>query len=164
MGSMLYLTELPAVGGDTLFASMYAAYERLSPTMQEFLAGLVAIHDGDPVFGARGLVPRNGDRFAQTEHPIVRTHPVTGRKLLFVNQEFTTRIKGLTKLESDALLQMLWRHAETPEFQCRFRWQKNSVAFWDNRCAQHHAMWDYFPQRRHGYRITIEDGGSFYRA
>jgi len=164
MGSMLYLTELPPVGGDTLFASMYAAYERLSPVIQEFLSGLVAIHDGDPVFGARGLVPRSGDRFAQTEHPIVRTHPVTGRKLLFVNQEFTTRIKGLTKLESDALLQMLWRHAETPEFQCRFRWQKNSVAFWDNRCAQHHALWDYFPQRRHGYRITIEDGGSFYRA
>jgi hypothetical protein len=105
MGSMLYLTELPPVGGDTLFASMYAAYERLSPAMQEFLSGLVAMHDGDPVFGARGLVPRSGDRFAQTEHPIVRTHPVTGRKLLFVNQEFTTRIKGLSKLESDALLQ-----------------------------------------------------------
>jgi taurine dioxygenase len=102
-------------------------------------------------------VPRDGDRFAQTAHPIVRTHPVTGRRLLFVNQEFTTRIDGLTRIESDALLRMLCRHVETPEFQCRFRWRENSVAFWDNRCVQHHALWDYYPQRRHGYRVTIED-------
>ena len=163
MGSILYITELPPVGGDTLFASMYAAYERLSPKMQEFLSGLTAFHDGEARFRPLGLEPRNGDRFAETEHPIVRAHPVTGRKLLFVNQEFTTRIKGLSKAESDALLHMLWRHIETPELHCRFRWQKNSVAFWDNRCAQHTAMWDYFPQRRHGWRVTIEDGPAYYR-
>jgi taurine dioxygenase len=164
MGSILHLRELPPVGGDTLFASMYAAYDALSPKMQDFLSGMTAIHDGEARFRPIGLVPRSGDRFAQTAHPIVRAHPVTGRKLLFVNREFTTRIEGLTRLESDALLQMLCRHVETPEFQCRFRWQKNSVAFWDNRCAQHHAMWDYFPQRRHGYRVTIADDQAFYRA
>jgi len=164
MGSILYLTELPPVGGDTLFASMYAAYDRLSEPMKKFLAGLTAIHDGEPTFGARGLVPRHGDRFAQTAHPIVRTHPVTGRKLLYVNQEFTTRIDGLGKAESDAILQLLFRHIETPELQCRFRWRKNSVAFWDNRCAQHHAVWDYYPQRRHGTRVTIEDDRVQHRA
>jgi taurine dioxygenase len=164
MGSILHLTEIPPVGGDTLFASMYAAYDRLSPVMQEFLCGLTAVHDAEPVFGGRGLQARSGGRFPQTEHPIVRVHPVTGRKALYVNQEFTTRINGLTKPESDALLQMLWRHIETPEFQCRFRWQANSVAFWDNRCAQHHAMWDYFPQRRHGYRVTVEDSFPVHRA
>lgn len=158
MGSILRLTEIPPHGGDTLFASMYAAYDRLSPAMREFLSGLVAVHDGNPIFGGNGNTPRDGSaRFPVTEHPVVRTHPVTGRKMLFVNYEFTTRIKGLSKPESDALLQMLFRHIETPELHCRFRWRPNSVAFWDNRCVQHHAMWDYFPQRRHGYRVTIED-------
>ena len=90
--------------------------------------------------------------------------PVTGKKALFVNRNFTTGIKGLSKLESDALLEMLYRHCETPEFQCRFRWQPNSVAFWDNRSAQHHAMWDYFPQRRHGYRVTVKGDRPFFRA
>jgi taurine dioxygenase len=163
MGSILYIQELPPVGGDTLFASMYAAYDALSPKMQVFLSGLTAIHDGEARFRPIGLVPREGDRFAQTAHPIVRTHAGTGRKLLFVNQEFTTRIEGLTRGESDALLRMLFRHIETPELQCRFRWQRNSVAFWDNRCAQHQAVWDYFPQRRHGYRVTIEDDPALYR-
>jgi taurine dioxygenase len=164
MGSILYLTEVPPVGGNTLFASMYAAYDRLSAAMQEFLARLVAVHDAEPTFGGRGLKSRSGGRFPQSEHPIVRTHSVTGRKLLYVNQEFTTRIKGLSKLESDSLLQMLFRYIETPELQCRFRWEQNSVAFWDNRCAQHHALWDYYPQRRHGYRVTIENDRAFARA
>jgi taurine dioxygenase len=164
MGSILYMAELPPVGGDTLFASMYAAYDRLSPAMQEFLSGLVAIHDGEPIFRLRGYPSRNDERFAQSEHPVIRTHPVTGRKLLFVNPEFTTRIKGLSKPESDSVLRMLFRHSETPEFQCRFRWQVNSVAFWDNRCAQHHAMWDYFPQRRHAFRVTIADDQATYQA
>jgi taurine dioxygenase len=163
MGSILHMRELPAVGGDTLFASMYAAYDAFSPTMQAFLSGLTAIHDGEVRFRPIGLVPRDGDRFAQTGHPIVRAHPVTGRKLLYVNQEFTTRIDGLTRAESDALLRMLYRHIETPEFQCRFRWRENSVAFWDNRCAQHHALWDYYPARRHGYRVTIEDDPALHR-
>ena len=80
---------------------------------------------------------------------------MTGRKALFVNRGFTTRIKGFSKLESDALLEMLWRHAETPEFHCRFRWQETSIAFWDNRCVQHHAMWDYWPYTRSGNRVTV---------
>jgi taurine dioxygenase len=164
MGSTLYLTEIPAVGGDTLFASMYAAYDRLSPPIKALLEELTATHDGEPVYRGRFgyALPENG--FPRAEHPVVRTHPVTGRKALFVNGNFTTRINGLTKLESDALLQMLCRHAETPEFHCRFRWQRNSVAFWDNRCVQHHAMWDYYPQRRHGYRVTVEGDKPFYRA
>jgi taurine dioxygenase len=161
MGSILYLTEIPPSGGDTLFASMYAAYDRLSDPIKKLLDGLTATHDGEPVYRGRfGYAP--GEKgFPRAEHPVVRTHPVTGRKALFVNGNFTTRINGLTKLESDALLQMLYRHAETPEFQCRFRWQPNSVAFWDNRCVQHHAMWDYFPQRRHGYRVTVEGDRPF---
>ena len=164
LGSILYLTEIPPVGGDTLFASMYAAYDGLSPAMQQFLSGLVAIHDGEHVYRGRYNFDDRGKAFPKAEHPIVRTHPVTGRKALFVNRGFTTRIKGLSRLESESLLRMLYRHVETPEFHCRFRWQQNSVAFWDNRCVQHHAMWDYFPQRRHGYRVTVEGDRPFYRA
>jgi taurine dioxygenase len=165
MGSILYLTEVPPEGGDTLFASMYAAYEKLSPPIRTLVEGLTAIHDGEPVYRGRfGWTDARGKEFPRAEHPVVRTHPVTGRKALFVNPNFTTSIKGLSRLESDALLQMLYRHCETPEFQCRFRWQPNSVAFWDNRCALHHAMWDYYPQRRHGYRVTIKSDRPFYRA
>ncbi len=165
MGSILYLTEVPPEGGDTLFASMYAAYEMLSEPVKRLVEGLTAIHDGEPVYRGRvGYKDARGKEFPRTSHPVVRTHPVTGRKALFVNPNFTTRIEGLSRLESDALLQMLYRHCETPEFHCRFRWQPNSVAFWDNRCVQHHAMWDYFPQRRHGYRVTIKGDRPFYRA
>ena len=95
---------------------------------------------------------------------MVRTHPVTGRKALYVNRNFTTHIAGLRKHESDALLEMLYRHSETPEFQCRFAWQPNSIAFWDNRAAMHHAMWDYFPHKRLGYRVTVKGDKPFYRA
>jgi taurine dioxygenase len=165
MGSILYLTEVPPEGGDTLFASMYAAYEKLSPPIRTLVEDLTAIHDGEPVYRGRfGWQDARGKAFPRAEHPVVRTHPVTGRKALFVNPNFTTAIKGLSKLESDALLQMLYRHSETPEFQCRFRWQPNSVAFWDNRCALHPAMWDYHPQRRHGYRVTVKGDRPFYRA
>ena len=95
------------------------------------------------------------DVYPEALHPIVRTHPVTGRKTLFVNENFTTRIEGLKPKESDAVLKMLYDHIATPEFHCRFRWQEKSVAFWDNRSAQHRTVWDYFPQVRHGYRVTI---------
>jgi taurine dioxygenase len=164
MGSVLYMTKTPPSGGDTLFASMYAAYDRLSDPMKKFVEGLTATHDGYASYHGRfgHRVPEGG--FPRTEHPVVRTHPVTGRKALFVNREFTKRINGLGKLESDALLDMLWRHAETPEFHCRFHWQPNSVAFWDNRCAQHHALWDYYPHTRHGHRVMIEGDRPFYRA
>jgi len=155
MGSILYMHELPAVGGDTLFASMYAAYEALSEPMKRFLEPLTARHEGEHVYRGRYGVDDTGRVFPQAEHPVIRTHPVSGRKALFVNGGFTTRIVQLARPESDALLRFLFRLVETPEFHCRFRWRVNSVAFWDNRCVQHHAMWDYYPQRRHGHRVTI---------
>ena len=153
MGSMLYLTEVPAAGGDTLFASMYAAYDALSVPMQRFLEGLTAVHDGARVWAKYGIAPSRP--FARSEHPIVAVHPETGRKLLFVNRVFTSHIPALAARESDALLEMLYRHIENPRFMCRFRWQPYSVAFWDNRCTQHQAIFDYFPARRSGYRVTI---------
>jgi taurine dioxygenase len=155
MGSILYMHELPAVGGDTLFASMYAAYEALSEPMKRFLEPLTALHEGEHVYRGRYGVDDTGRVFPRAEHPVIRTHPVSGRKALFVNGGFTTRIVQLERPESDAVLGFLYRHVETPEYHCRFRWQVNSVAFWDNRCVQHHAMWDYYPQRRHGHRVTI---------
>ena len=164
MGSILYMHELPPVGGDTLFASMYAAYEGLSEPMKRFLEPLTAMHEGEHVSRGRYGVNDAGKVFPKAEHPIVRTHPVSGRKALYVNGGFTTKIVQLKRPESDALLQFLYRHVETPEFHCRFRWQVNSIAFWDNRCMQHHAMWDYYPQRRHGHRVTIKGDKPFYRA
>jgi taurine dioxygenase len=156
MGSILYMHELPPVGGDTLFASMYAAHDALSEPMKRFLEPLTAMHEGEHVYRGRYGVDDTGRVFPKAEHPVIRTHPVSGRKALFVNGGFTTRIVQLKRAESDAVLQFLYRHVETPEFQCRFRWQVNSIAFWDNRCVQHHAMWDYYPQRRHGHRVTIK--------
>jgi alpha-ketoglutarate-dependent taurine dioxygenase len=165
MGSILHLHEVPADGGgDTLFASMYAAYEALSAPMQRLLEGMTAIHDGERVFRGRYGVDDRGREFPRAEHPMVRTHPVTGRKALFVNRWFTARIPQLKPQESSALLEMLYRHTETPEFHCRFKWQAGSIAFWDNRCAQHHAIWDYYPQRRYGHRVTIRGDKPFYRA
>jgi taurine dioxygenase len=161
MGSILYMHELPPVGGDTLFASMYAAYDALSEPMKRFLDPLTARHDGEGAYRGRYGMKDEGKVFPRAEHPVVRTHPVSGRKCLYVNSGFTTRIVELGRAESDALLQFLYRHVETPEFQCRFRWQVNSLAFWDNRCVQHHAMWDYFPQRRHGHRVTIRGDKPF---
>ena len=145
MGSILYLTEVPPDGGgDTLFANMYRAYETLSEPMKQMLQGLTALHDSSKAHYYRvKATDRDEIKFPNAEHPIVRTHPVTGRQGLYVNRGFTLRIPQLRRNESDALLEMLYRHIETPEFQCRFKWQPNSVAFWDNRCAQHHAMFDY---------------------
>ena len=114
MGSILYLTEVPPEGGDTLFASMYAAYDKLSPPIKRLVEGLTAMHDGEPVYRGRFGYDARGKEFPKAEHPVVRTHPVTGRKALFVNRNFTTGIKGLSRLESDALLEMLYRHCETP--------------------------------------------------
>jgi taurine dioxygenase len=163
MGSILYMHELPPVGGDTLFASMYAAYDALSEPMKRFLEPLTAMHEGEHVYRGRYGVNDTGKVFPKAEHPVVRTHPVSGRKALYVNGGFTTRIVQLKRGESEAVLRFLYRHVETPEFHCRFRWQVNSVAFWDNRCMQHHAMWDYYPQRRHGHRVTIKGDKPFYR-
>lgn len=159
LGSMLYITELPEIGcgGDTLFASMYAAYDALSDTMKTFLEGLTAIHDGArPYVGAYNIAPPAGTDYPKSEHPVIGVHPETGRKLLYVNSGFTTRIKGLSRAESDSLLDMLFRHIEVNvHFQCRVRWQPNTLVFWDNRCSQHHAAWDYYPHSRYGERVSI---------
>ena len=159
MGSILHLHTIPEAGGDTMFASGYAAYDALSDPIKELITGLKAWNESAPVhrdrFGASGKLRDGENAFPEALHPIVRTHPVTRRKALFVNENFTTRIEGLGKIESDAMLKMLFDHIAMPEFQCRFRWREKSVAFWDNRCAQHRTVWDYYPQVRHGYRVTI---------
>jgi taurine dioxygenase len=164
MGSILRLHTLPESGGDTLFANMYAAYDALSEPMQEMLGKLTAIHDGAPNYAQRNQLAGldNSDRvFPRAEHPVVRTHPVTGRKAIFVNPAFTTGIKDVPADEAEALLQFLFVHIAKPQFHCRFQWQPNSIAFWDNRCVHHHAMWDYYPQVRSGYRVTIEGDRPF---
>jgi alpha-ketoglutarate-dependent taurine dioxygenase len=129
MASILYIKEVPPVGGDTLFASMYAAYEALSDSTQRFLCGLTAIHDGARNYEGRQAVDVSSSEFPRAEHPMVRTHPETGRKALFINPMFTTRIVQLKKGESDTILQMLFCHIENPEFHCRFQWKANSIAF-----------------------------------
>ncbi len=158
MGSILRLHTAPATGGDTLFASMDAAYDALSDRMKALLDGLTAIHDGGPYYReVNALIGRDdaGRTYPTAEHPVIRTHPVTKRRAIFVNEMFTTRIVGLPKAESDAILGFLFAHVRRPDLQCRFRWEKNSIAFWDNRCTQHHAIWDYWPETRSGYRVTI---------
>ncbi len=154
MGSILHLQQTPESGGDTAFANMYLAYETLSEPVRKLCDGLTALHTGAHVY-SRGAYGRSDKKFPEAVHPVVRSHPVTGRRSLFVNRGFTTRIMELRKSESDALLDMLLRHTETPEFQCRFQWRANSVAFWDNRCALHRATFDYHPHVRHGHRVTI---------
>lgn len=164
LGSILRLHTVPESGGDTLFSSMYAAYDALSDSMRDFLAGLTALHDGGPRYRETNRVEGRDDdgrTFPRHEHPVVRTHPVTGRKALFVNPIFTQHIVGLTPGESRAVLGMLFEHVAQPRFQCRFRWERNSIAFWDNRCVQHHAMWDYFPQTRSGWRVTVKGDRPF---
>jgi taurine dioxygenase len=157
MGSILYIRTCPPHGGDTLFASMYAAYEALSERMKAYLDGLTALHDSDHVY--RGTYANYGvadkPQYPRANHPVVRTHPVTGRKALYVNRGFTTCINGIPRDESDGILAYLFAHMENPIFQCRFRWRENSIAFWDNRCAQHRAMWDYWPHTRSGNRVTV---------
>lgn len=159
MGSILHLHQVPEPGGDTLFASMYAAYEALSDEMKRFLGGLKAWHSSEKRhkarYGHRGKLRDGVDTYPKALQPIIRTHPVSGKKALYVNTVFTTHIEGLTKKESDTILAMLYDHIATPEFSCRFRWHDNSVAFWDNRCTQHRALWDYFPETRHGYRVAV---------
>ncbi len=159
LGSILYLHTVPPVGGDTLFASQYAAYDALSPRMKTYLEGLTAFHDGGPSYrtaNAKNGIAETGRVYPTATHPVVRTHPVTGRRALYVNRGFTQHINGLPDDEAAALLAFLIAHSTRPEFQVRFRWRANSVAFWDNRAVQHHAIWDYFPQVRSGFRVTVK--------
>ncbi len=158
LGSMLHMKEVPAHGGgDTLFADMYQAYETLSEPLQQFLSGLTAVHDGAiPYVGSYGIAPPQGQNYPRTEHPVVTRHPDTGRKVLYVNSGFTSHIKGLARWESRGLLDMLFRHiATTPSLTCRVRWAADTLTFWDNRCTQHHAVWDYYPETRYGERVSI---------
>jgi taurine dioxygenase len=160
MGSILCCREAPSFGGDTMWASMYAAWEGLSDAMQRALSGLVAVHDTGATFSRTGYARHIGgqkdEQALSTLHPVVRTHPVTGRKALFVNSAFTSRIDGMKRAESAALLGFLLRHVESPDFTVRFRWQKSSIAMWDNRCTQHRVVADNLSAHRRMERVTIE--------
>ena len=168
LGSLLYALEVPSRGGDTMWTNMYLAYDALSDGLKQTLDGLAAIHSASDTYGKNsGTARRNqlgnksmeirvGDDAEDTvEHPVIRTIPETGRKALFVNRTYTKNFKGWTREESRPLLEYLWNHAIQPEFTCRFRWRKGSVAFWDNRCTLHHAISDYDGQRREMHRVTI---------
>lgn len=157
MGSMLYITRTPPDGGgDTVFASTVRAYDALSPVLKEFVGKLTAVHDGaKPYTGGYGTAAPEGG-WPRTVHPVAVRIPENGRTTLFVNRGFTTRIRELSNKESEAMLELLWRHIESSvEFQCRVHWTANTLVFWDNRCTQHHAVWDYYPHSRYGKRISI---------
>ena len=158
LGSILRAIELPEVGGDTLFSDMYAAYDALSPAMQAFVCTLSAEHDIARVFAKRlnASMESLHEKYPPQIHPVVRTHPETGRRGLYVNTGFTSRIMGLSARESDWLLQHLYSFAAIPEHVCRFRWAPGSLAFWDNRACQHYAASDYFPAVRIMERVTIQ--------
>jgi taurine dioxygenase len=150
-------------GGDTMWASMTAAYDALSPAMQQFLSTLNAEHDFSYGFKESLAEPGGRERLAQAVsdnppviHPVIRTHPETGKKVIFVNSLFTTRILELSREESQAVLNFLYGHITTPEFSCRFNWEPNSIAIWDNRSTQHKPVNDYFPAHRMLHRVVID--------
>ena len=158
LGTMLQIHILPACGGDTMFSNMYSAYDSLSLPLREMLEHMTATHESEHIY--KGRYSDRGRNDAEIDcpratHPVVRTHPETGRKALFVNRTFTTRINELSAHESDNILEMLFQHAEHIDHQIRFRWSLNDMAFWDNRCCMHRAIWDYWPEERKGRRVTI---------
>jgi taurine dioxygenase len=162
MGTMLIARETPARGGDTLFANMYLAYETLSAGLRRVLDGLMAINSSakaDVTKTREDRVRDNAKADAKkeyvSEHPVVRTHPETGRKALYINGGHTVRFKDMTAEESAPLLSYLFQHATRPEFTCRFRWEVGSIALWDNRCTQHNPVNDYHGHRRVMHRITL---------
>lgn len=162
MGTLLAARELPPFGGDTLFANQYLAYEALSPALQRVLDGLSAVSDSAKADVTRTREDRvksdgtgAGRQPLAAEHPVVRTHPETGRRALYVNVAHTSRFVGMTEVESAGLLRFLFDHQVRPEFTCRFVWKPGSVAFWDNRCAQHNPVNDYHGFRRMMHRITL---------
>jgi taurine dioxygenase len=157
LGSVLRAVIAPEYGGDTLWASMYAAYEALSDSMQRMLSGLRARHDGgffayltQDEAKKQELAKDNG-----AVHPVIRTHPVTGRKAIFVNSTFTKSIEGMKPAESRALLDFLYEHVSQPDFSVRFRWETDSIAMWDNRCTQHRVLRDRLAAHRRMERVTI---------
>lgn len=162
LGSLLRARVIPEVGGDTLFANMEAGYDGLDDNTKAKIEKLEAVHDNTTFLN--GMIERGASeaevdamraKFPPVTHPVVRTHPVSGKKSIYVNKVFTRYIKGMDKTESDALLQTLYHQAWVPDYQCRFRWQPNSIAFWDNRAAQHYAAADYWPEVRHMERVTV---------
>ncbi len=162
MATMLIAREVPAFGGDTLFANMYLAYETLSEGMRRVLEGLVAVNSSAKADVTRTREDRVRDGAKQeakkqyaAEHPVVRTHPETGRKALYVNFGHTVRFRDMTEEESAPILNYLFQHTARPEFTCRFRWQAGSVALWDNRCTQHNPINDYHGYRRVMHRVTL---------
>ncbi len=164
MGSILYAVDVPPSGGDTLFANQHAAYDALSDTMRSMLDGLVAVHTASHQYGEGGtstlskaMKTRNPELSAtRVEHPVIRTHPESGRKGLYVNRAFTTGIKGLTSEESRAMLTFLFRHGVKEAFTCRLVWEPGTLAMWDNRSVQHYALHDYAGHRRVMRRITVK--------
>jgi len=177
--AVLYAKQAPPFGGDTMFANQYLAFETLSAGLRSLLEGLKAEHSSAMVYGSesarfaaisRTHAPRAEDRsrssslqplaetrYETTEHPVVRTHPETGRKCLYVNRGFVTCFVGMSLEESRALLEFLWDHATRPEFTCRYRWSTNDVGIWDNRCTLHFALNDYYGHRREFHRISVHE-------
>jgi len=167
MGSVLYMKQCPTWGGDTLWADMTAAHDALSDRMKTYLDGLHAVHDlagtvrnvvrerSQQTKSPTGAMP-DMDALPRAIHPVVRTHPVTGRKILYVNPTFTSHIDELPPAEGDALLAFLFQHQSQPEFQCRWRWQAGDVAIWDNRATHHYAVADYGDEARTIHRVTLE--------
>ena len=171
LGSILRCLECPPLGGDTLFSDSHAAYDNLPEAVREKVEGRFALHDFEGFrsrLRAKGIGEEEIEAFNKNypnpEHPVIRTHPETGRKGIYVNAAFTKHIIGLDQADSDALLGVLYHQANMPEYQCRFRWAKNSIAFWDNRACQHYAVSDYWPQHRIVERVTIIGDRPFYQA
>ncbi len=164
LGSILRARIVPPVGGDTLFADMISAYEGLSDEIKEKIDGRTATHSFQHNFG-RGMTDEQrakmSEQYPDAHHPVVRTHPETRQKGLYVNAAFTTHIDDMDEDESRRLLRYLYRQASVPEYQCRFRWQKESVAFWDNRAVQHYAAFDYTPEVRRVERVTVVGDAPF---
>lgn len=177
---LLYCAEAPSAGGDTMFANQYLAYETLSDGMKDLLSSLKAVHSSTMEAGGesarfasvgKGHAPKPEDAqfsnltyksranpsIQEAEHPVVRVHPETGRKHLYVNRGFTVRFSGMTAAESRPMLEYLWSHACRPEFTCRYQWQAHAVAIWDNRCTQHYAVNDYYGERRVMHRVAVHE-------
>ncbi|PKO78237.1 MAG: taurine catabolism dioxygenase [Betaproteobacteria bacterium HGW-Betaproteobacteria-15] len=170
LGTSLYAQVIPVTGGDTIWSSLTKAYESLEPAFQGYLETLTAVHTWEISGWTEYLLRKDASgeelktarvKYPPVEHPVVRVHPVTGKKILYVNSTFTSHIKGLKRSQSDALLTQLFELARVPEFQARLKWQEGTLAVWDNRSTQHYAVGDYFPQHRKLHRITITTDKTF---
>lgn len=158
MASLLYVKDAPPNGGgDTCFANMYEAFHALSEPLQKMLYPLTAVHDGRKDLDNYNFHLKPGQSYPRAEHPIVTKHPETGHAVLYVNGSFTSHVVGMSRAESDAILNLLYQHLEqNPRWQCRVSYEPNTLTMWDNRCAQHHAVWDYYPHSRYAERVTVQ--------